>query len=92
MIAQTKVSVMSQLEFALVIQDFKETSVNVKTFIFQVTNVLTYGEIEILYLQIYNVLVTELAQIEVPAIFQMEFVFVILDFKDKPVKVKLFFC
>ena len=87
MIAQTKVSVMSQLEFALVIQDFKETSVNVKTFIFQVTNVLTYGEIEILYLQIYNVLVMELAQIKVPAMFQLEFVFVILDFKVKPVKV-----
>ena len=56
------------------------------------TNVGTYDEIEILYLQINNVLVMELAQIKVPAMFQLEFVFVVQDFKDKPVKVKLFFC
>ena len=33
----------------------------------------------------------ELAQIKVPAMFQLEFVFVVPDFKAKPVKVKLFF-
>ena len=38
----------------------------------------------------YNVLVMELAPIKVPAMFQLEFVFVVPDFKAKPVKVIFF--